>query len=391
MRQTVADELLEVKEKYSDRRRTQIVALKEGVSPRAVLTTIDFTPDKPVWVVVDGNGLISRTLEDKSPRLWGRKAPRMVLKGNTRDTLYLVAKNGNAAAIALHALPEAEMADQGIPVSKVCPLSEGDTLAAIFSLSPKGERAEGWYMLLATRGGMVKKSALEELPGPTAQMIQATRVKEGDAVGWVGLTNGSDDILMVTASGMGIRFSEDDIRPMGLAATGVNGIKLKEGDEVVGVQVVDKQKEAFLLTSDGNAKRVRMSQFPVQGRYGRGVAAWKLPEGVYLMGLANDKPNYEVTIHFARSAAKRVRLDDAPIRTRPSKGKAVVEVKANDRIVALTVPWVAPTVVSKASKRRDQKKAAPKPKPEQIAMALKAKKTATKKASTKKSSSKRKT
>ncbi|TES89987.1 MAG: DNA topoisomerase 4 subunit A, partial [Anaerolineales bacterium] len=294
MRQTVANELLKVKENYSDRRRTQIVALKEGVSPRAVLTTIDFTPDKPAWVVVDGNGLISRMVEDKSPRLWGRKAPRMVLKGNTRDTLYLVATNGNAAAIALHALPEAEMADQGVPVSKVCPLSEKDTLAAIFSLPPKEEHAEGWYMLLATRGGMVKKSALEELPGPTAQMFQLTRAKEGDAVGWVGLTNGSDDILMVTASGMGIRFSEEDIRPMGLAATGVNGIKLKEGDEVVGVRVVDKEKEAFLLTSEGRAKRVRMSQFPVQGRYGQGVAAWKFPEGVFLFGVANHKRNYEV-------------------------------------------------------------------------------------------------
>ena len=390
MRQTIAEELVIVKENYGDRRRTQIVALEEGSSPRAVLTAKDFAPDKTTWVVVDRNGLISRTQEDKTPRLWGRTAPKLVLKGNTRDTLYLVAENGNTAIIALHSLPEAEAADQGIPVSKACPLGEQDTLAAIFSLPPKEERAEGWYALVVSRGGMVKKTALEELPGPTAHKIQLGKAKDGDAIGWVGLTNGKDDILMATVSGMAIRFSEEEIRPMGLVAAGVSGIKLKVGDEVVGVKVVDKDKEIFLLASDGKAKRVRPSQFPVQGRYGQGVTAWKLPDGVRLMGVASDKPNREVTIHLAKAAAKKVRLDDAPIRTRPSNGKVVVEVKTNDRIVALTVPWEIPSQVGKvSSKKAPPKKAVPKPKQEQLAMDIGKKKTARKKTGAKKTAAKK--
>jgi DNA gyrase subunit A len=391
MRQTVGDELRVVKENYGDRRRTQIVALQEGTSPKAVLTARDFAPDRSTWVVVDQKGLISRTLDNKEPRLWGKSAPKMVLKGNTRDTLYLVAENGKAAAIALHSLPEAASADQGVPYTKVCPLGDKDELSAIFSLPPKRDLPEGWFILSVSRGGMIKKSALEELPGPTAQKFRIGKAKAGDAIAWVGLTNGSDEVLMVTAGGMAIRFSEESVRPMGLLATGVNGIKLKLKDEVVGMQIVNKDQEAFLLASDGKAKRVRMNQFPVQGRYGQGVGAWKLEGTVRLKGLAIDKPNQEVTIHLARVAAKRVRLDAAPIRTRPSNGKAVVEVKAKDRILALTVPWEAPSMPPVTPKKPQKKKTAPKSKPKQIAMDIEPKKTTIKKKTARKTTAKKTT
>jgi DNA gyrase subunit A len=344
MRQVVADELTAIKENYGDRRRTQIVALEEGTTPKTVLTARDFAPDQPAWVVVDQSGLISRTLEGAEPRLWGRAAPRLVLKANSRDTLYLIAGNGKAAAIALHSLPEADSTDEGLPYTKVCPLSDKDELAVVFSLPPIDEIPEGCFVLSVSRSGMVKKSALGELPGPTAQKFQLAKAREGDSIGWVGVTTGSDEILMVTAGGMAIRFSEEDVRPMGLLATGVNGIKLKLKDEVVGMQIVDKEREAFLLASDGNAKRVHMAQFPLQGRYGQGVVAWKLAGDVRLMGLAVGKPNQEVTIHLAKIAAKRVRLDDAPVRTRPSNGKPVVDLKDGDRVVAFTVPWEAPSI-----------------------------------------------
>jgi DNA gyrase subunit A len=410
MRQVVADELGVIKENYGDRRRTQIVALEEGETSKTVLTARDFAPDRPAWVVVNQTGLISRTLEGQEPRLWGKSAPKMVLKANTRDTLYLVAENGKAAAIALHSLPEAGSADEGLPYTKVCPLSDKDELAVIFSLPPKKEIAEGCFIFSVSRGGMVKKSALEDLPGPTAQKFQVAKTRAGDSIGWVGVTTGKDEVMMVTASGMAIRFSEEDVRPMGLLATGVNGIKLKLKDEVVGMQIVDKEREAFLLASNGQAKRVRMAQFPVQGRYGQGVTGWKLTDDVKLMGLAIDKPNQEVTIHLARLAAKRVRLDDAPIRTRPSNGKPVVDLKDNDRVVAFTVPWEAPPIPSDSPKAR-KKATKPKPKASQMAMDLgeekpsakpktkkktSAKKTATKtktaaKKTTKKTTTKRKT
>jgi DNA gyrase subunit A len=396
MRDTVAAELNEVKENYGDRRRTQIVTTNGDVSKADFLTARDLAPDETTWVVVDEDGLISRTHVDQTPRLWGRTAPRWVLKSNTRDTLYLVAENGDTAAMAVHALPEAEMADQGAPLNKTTPLSDKHTLAAMFSLPPKSDRGAGWFVMTATRDGIVKKSDLEELPGPSSQPFTLAKTKEGDRIGWVDLTDGKSDIVMVTANGMAIRFKEDDIRAMGLVAAGVNGIKLKAGDEVVGAKALNKEYEVFLLASDGKAKRVRPSQFPVQGRYGQGVSVWKLDEGVRLMGMANDKPNQEVTIHLSKAAAKKTRLDAAPVRTRPSNGKEVVEVKDSDRIVMMTAPWEAPGGMDKSPS--GAKKAAKAEEPAQMEMSLEngkppaKKKTASKKKTTaKKAPTKKKT
>jgi DNA gyrase subunit A len=356
MRDAVSVELGEVKENYGDRRRTQIVHVEEGTTVRDMLTVTDFSPDQPTWALVSEAGLISRTPEEKAPRLWGRSAPRLAVSGNTRDTLYLVSASGKTAAIAMHALPEAELSDQGVPIPTVSPLRESDKVTAIFSLPPEGERAQDWYLMTVSRGGMVKKTALGELPGPAAQTFELARTKEGDEIAWVLLTNGSDEIMLATAGGMAIRFTEEDVRPMGLVAAGVNGIKLKVGEEVVGATVLNPKFEVFLLASDGVAKRVKAAQFPTQGRYGQGVTAWKLGEGIRLVGIANDKPNAKVTLHLSKLAAKAVRLDEAPIRTRPSSGRSVVEIKTG--VVALTVPWAAPGKVMEL----EDKPTPPKPK-----------------------------
>ena len=340
MREAVAEELGEVKASYGDRRRTQIVQVQEGGSVRDMLTVTDFSPDMQSWVLVSEDGLISRTPEDQAPRLWGRSAPRLVLSGNTRDTLYLVTASGKTAAIAMHALPEAELADQGVPMHTVAPLREEDKVTAIFSLPPESERIQNRYLMTVSRGGIVKKTELSELPGPAAQTFELARAKDGDEICWVMISGGSNEIILATSDGMAIRFSEEAVRPMGLAAAGVNGIKLKAGAEVVGAAVLNPKFEVFMLASDGIAKRVKASQFPVQGRYGQGVRTWKLEEGIKLVGIANDKPNAKVTLHLSKLAAKAVRLDEAPVRTRPSNGKSVVEIKTG--VVGMTVPWSSP-------------------------------------------------
>lgn len=339
MRETVAEELEQVKESFNDRRRTQIVHTNGQVSKKDLLTARDIIPDETTWVVVDDKGRISRTPSDKSARLWGRTAPKWVLKGNTRHTLYLVAENGKAAAVAVHSLPVAETADQGTPYSKVTPLGSKHPLGAIFSLPPKNELEGELYIVTVSRSGMIKKSELAELPGPSSQSFTLAKVKDGDQINWAAVTDGKVDLMLATANGMAIRFKEEEVRPMGLAATGVNAIKLKGKDEVVGAIALDKNFEVFLMASDGHAKRVKPAQFPTQGRYGQGVTAWKLDEGVQLVGMANDKPNQEVTLHLKQAAAKKTRLDAAPVRTRPSNGKSVVDKKDEDVVLALTVPW----------------------------------------------------
>jgi DNA gyrase subunit A len=239
----------------------------------------------------------------------------------------------------MHGIPEVDKPSQGVHYSKVSALSDGDNLAAVLALPPKVERADDWYVITATRQGMVKKSALSEFPGPSADTFTLVRVNDSDRLGWLRLTDGKSEVLMVTASGMAIRFSEEHVRPMGLVAAGVMGIKLGGSDEVVGMEVLPNKGEVFMVASDGSAKRVKVEQFPKQGRYGQGVVAWKLPAKVKVVGMTVGKGTTKVTMFLWRLAPKMTRLDAAPLQGRPARGKKIQKLKIGDEIISLSIPW----------------------------------------------------
>jgi DNA gyrase subunit A len=362
MRQVVGEELQAVSDAYGDRRRTQIVRLKEGEKKVAMLTAADLTPEKNVWVVVSTDGLISCTSDDKLPRLSGKDVAGWLLQANTRDTLYLVSEQGDTAAIPMHALPEADKPSAGLPLSKVSALKESNKLAALFSLPAKGERAEDWYVVTVTQQGMVKKSALSELPGASANTFTLVRVNEGDRLGWVRLSSGQSEILLISTGGMAIRFSEEDVRPMGLIAAGVMGIKLQDGDEVMGMELLPQPGDIFMAASDGSAKRVAIKNFPTQGRYGQGVSAWKLPAKVKVVGIAAGKGTTRATLHLDKLAPKSFRLDDAPLLGRTARGQVIQELRDDDQVTSLTAPleMVRPVAVEKPTQSTTRRrKAAP--------------------------------
>ncbi len=339
MRQVVADELQAVKEAYGDRRRTHIVHLEKGEEKKSLLTIVDLAPEKTTWLVVTPDGLLSRTLEDKLPRQSGNDAPAWLLRVNTRDTLYLACEQGDTAAVPVLAIPETDNPEAGLPYAKASALTDQHKLAALFTLPPKGERAEDWYVLSVTRQGMVKKTAVSELPGPSANAFTLVKINEGDRLGWLRLTDGRAEVLLVTASGMAIRFSEDEVRPMGMVAAGVMGIKLQGKDEVVGAVVLPQPGEIFMLASDGSAKRVAVAQFPRQGRYGQGVVAWKQPAKAHLVGLAVGRGTTRATLHLSKLAPKMIRLDDAPLRGRAASGSRLPDVRLGEQVLRLTAPW----------------------------------------------------
>ncbi len=391
MRGVVADELLKVKAQYGDRRRTQIVNLsksKDG-KPVKALTARDLLPEQQVWIGVTADGLVSRTADEKEPKHSGNDAPRWLVKAGTTDTIYFVAKSGRAAAVAAHILPQAEKLSQGSMFYKVSPLTENDSLAAVFALpSRKSALPEETCVLTTTRFGMIKKSLITELPGPSSQAFVLVKVNEGDRLISVGLTdNKKKEILLVTANGMAIRFKEDDVRPMGLVAAGVNGMKLDDKDEVVGAEILPSNGEILLLTNDGKAKRLEEKEFPTQGRYGKGVIAWELSEKSKLVGVVADKPNHMATIHLSKGAPKSTRLDAAGLRKRAAtKGDVVVEVKPGEEVVSVNVAWEVERFVGEMKEERGKKKVAVKKtsaKPKKKAVVKKAKSSA-KKSSSKK-------
>jgi DNA gyrase subunit A len=350
IRDVIGGELEKVKEDFGDRRRTQIATLQEGHTKASMLTATDLTPSEDVWVAISEDGKVGRVAEGKTPRPSGTDVAYWLMQVNTRDILYLVADTGEAATVAVNALPHIEKPSEGTDFYRICALSAEDILAAAFALPANSDLKEDWYVVTVTRQSMIKKSSLSEVPGLSARTFTLAKVNDGDRLAWVRITNGSKEIMMATQNGMTIRFSEDEVRPMGLVAAGVNGMKLQRDDEVISVELLPEEGEVFMITSDGRAKRVKPNQFPTQGRYGQGVIGWKLPAKTRLAGMTIGRGTTRVTLHLMKLAAKSMRLDEAPIQTRSARGQVVQELKPGDEIIGMTVPRDLPRPIAAEKK-----------------------------------------
>jgi DNA gyrase subunit A len=269
-RETVAAELEVVEAAYGDERRTQIVERGLGADRRALLTASDLASDAPVWVGVDEAG-----------QLWSApEAPalhtRLSVQAPGRATLIAAAASGMAAAVAVHTLPRTPT-----DLHRATALAKGEEVAALVVVPPKnGDPAPGEPQFLATvsRLGLVKKSALSELPGPAAAPFLLAKINPGDEIVTAVVTGGADELVLVSEGGMAIRFGEDEVRPMGLAAAGVQGMRLKEGDAAAAALAIPPQTdgEIVLRSLAGGDHRLKLAKLPRQRRSGQGVIAWKL-------------------------------------------------------------------------------------------------------------------
>jgi DNA gyrase subunit A len=339
MRALIIKELNQIKTQYGDRRRTQIVETQKGKRSRAVLTATDLAPSKETWVIITSDGMICRTPTARLPRLSGRSAPILVIGASARDTLYLFNAHGSAAAIAVHTLPETANPKEGAPVAGATPFQPETEIVDGIAIPPGrgGHEIAASHLISCTGQGMVKKTSLQALPGPSAKTFLAVKVPDSDSLARVRLTSGQDDICLVTNTGMAIRFPESDVRPMGLAAAGVLGIRLDDRDShVVGMDIVSPRSDLLLITTQGMAKRSALSKFPRQGRYGKGVLAWKSGEDVQIAGAIIGQASDRAIAHLAKGAARSIRFSDAPRRPRTAAGKQLFEVKEGNQVIGLT-------------------------------------------------------
>lgn len=336
LRLAVLEELLKIKEKYGDKRRTQIVSLREGAEKLELLTTSDVVPVQTVWVGVTEDGIIGRTADEKLARLSGKLAPRWIIRTTTHHTLYLAATDGRTAAITVPSLPEVENFADGASLHKVSPFEEGQEVAQIFSLPAKSEDEEERYIVTVSRKGLIKKSGISELPGPSAQLFTLAKVNPGDALGWAFESDGKADVILATRNGMLIRFSEDDVRPMGLIAAGVNGIKLVSDDELISAAVYQPAAHLLLVCANGRGWRIASSEMPRQGRYGQGIIACRPEKFGGVAGFLYGKPSASGYLHLAQSVSKTVRIDQIPAGRRQSAAKEVLAVRQGDRVTSIT-------------------------------------------------------
>lgn len=334
MRTVLASELAEIKAAFGNRRRTLIAKPSRGKG-EAVLTASDLMPDKETWVVVSASGLIFRTPSARLPRLSGRDTPMLVIAARTQDMLYLFDAAGRGAALPVHTIVETDDPAKGRKVAGASALDGSAPVIAGVALSPDllGGETQSFCLFMTTRRGMVKKTPLNALPGASARPFTAIKLNPNDELGWVDVTAGGEDVLLFSNAGMAIRFSEEEVRPMGLSAAGVMGMRLAKGETLIGMGVPRPDDWVVILTEEGQGKRVAPEQFSRQGRNGKGVRAWKSGLTVDVIGASVQNPADRAVLLLARGPARSIRLSEAPKRARASAGKALFELAEDRRVI----------------------------------------------------------
>jgi DNA gyrase subunit A len=338
MREMVKDELAEIQTVYGDRRRTQIVSLKEGESAKDKLTVSDLTPEEVVWIGMTDDGMIGRTLSNKLPRVSGNNAPVRILKATTHHTLFLGAADGRAASIAVQSLPTVETFQAGIHFASICGFDDKVDITCMASMNQSNsDNDTPFYICSVTRQGMIKKSDTAELPGPASAPFQMMKVAADDEMAWMFFTDGSNEINIVTADGMGIKFSEDDVRSMGLVAGGVNAIKFKsDKDILIGAGVIKPKEFVICVASDGKLWKIPTSELVLQGRYGQGTIMVRLPENGKLIGAVLVANNDAILVHFHRLASKQLQIKSFTDNSRAKSTKQTVQIAKGDAVIEVT-------------------------------------------------------
>jgi len=333
MRDVIKHELLDVKARYADSRRTQIVA-----GDQKVITAEALLPDELVWVTLTQEGAIARTMSEALPRIARKPAqlPQVLLEANTRDTLYLITAGGKAVSMPVHQLPQADEMAKGSHFADLSRLTRREHVSAAVALPPD---AAGFLTLTAV-GGVVKRIDLQDLPGVMSEVFTVMNVADDDMLAWARHTTGGDEIILVTAGGQGIRFKESDVRPMGLLAGGVMGIKLGGADDgVVGMELARPRASLWVIADNGFAKRTPLSEYPTQGRYGQGVITMNLPRTARgLAGSALGTVDSKVTVITTRGITKTMRLKTAPQAARARQGERIIALTVRDQVAGVVSP-----------------------------------------------------
>jgi DNA gyrase subunit A len=333
IREVADQELDAIKGAYRDPRRTTIIDGRVG----SAVTVTDLLPDEPVWIVLTESGLVSRTFDEQAPKFTGvlRDPPRSIMYARPGDTLYVFTSDGMAATLPVHQIAATQDFGEGQHFSSVLPLSRDQEIVATISRDSDPAKR---FLFLTTQNGTIKRIDSTELPGNSAHSFPVMLL-DNDTLGWAEWSRGDNEVIMVSASGMAIRFAEETVRPMGLRAAGVRGMKLNTSpDRIVGMSIVEPKAHLWTITSNGIAKSTPISDFPVQGRYGQGVIAFKLKDNAFplaasAMGVLDDN----MVVVTAKGKSKYMRLGLAPRMGRNAFGDSVIAIAEKDMVIRVVI------------------------------------------------------
>ena len=341
-REIISEELGEIVNRYGDERRTQIMYGYNGD-----MSMEDLIPEEEVVVTITRGGYIKRTRSDqyRSQHRGGKGIKGASLRGDdvvehffvttTHSWILFFTNLGRVYRAKGYELQEAGRDAKGQHIANLLEFQGGEHIAQVMELKSYDD-AE--YLVLATRGGMVKKSRLSDYDTNRTAGLIAINLREGDEVVSAFTVSAKDDILLVSRNGMSLRFHADDasLRPMGRSTSGVTGMKFREGDELISANVVTEGSFVFVVTEGGYAKRTSVDEYRVQGRNGFGIKVAKLVEdrGALVGGLIVDEED-EVLVVMASGKVVRSNVNEVPAKGRDTMGVIFAKPGKGDSIIGV--------------------------------------------------------
>lgn len=338
----IKDDLKAMTEKYGDERRTKIVA-----EAHEELKEEDLVADEGVLITFTQRGYIKRVAasvyrtQGRGGRGVSGQSVRdedevvLLLPARTLHTVLFFSDRGKVYSEKAYQIPDANRTDRGIPIVNVLSLDAGERITAAIAV-PNFEDAN--YLTMATKNGRIKRVALSEFASVRPSGLIAITLEEKDELGWVKLTTGKDDILMVTHNGQALRIKETDIRSMGRQAAGVSGIKLKEGDLVASMEVVEKEGTLLIVTENGFGKRSHLAEYPLKGRATGGVVTIDQKHLDKVGKIASARvvqDSDEITIISSGGIMLRLKVNAISISGRSTRGFRLMDLGKGDTVASV--------------------------------------------------------
>jgi DNA gyrase subunit A len=259
----------------------------------------------------------------------------MLIPVRTLHTVLFFSDKGKVYSEKAYQIPDADRTGRGIPIVNVLALGPNETITAAVAV-PDFEKAD--YFIMATRKGRVKRVELSEFASVRPSGLIAINLDGDDELGWVRLTGGDNDIILITERGQALRFSEKDVRAMGRTAMGVNGIRLRKGDYVTSMEVVEQGGYLLVVTTQGYGKRTPLEEYPTKGRATGGVLTIdkKALKKVGLIASARVVQEADhVTIMSSGGVVIRTKVKDISQSSRATRGVTLMNLQAGDSVASL--------------------------------------------------------
>ncbi|NLO40549.1 MAG: DNA gyrase subunit A [Ruminiclostridium sp.] len=335
----IKDELVDIKNRYGDERRTKITIDTDDIEME------DLVDDEDIVVTLTHYGYIKRTTIDnyKSQRRGGKGITGLTTREDdfvtniyttsTHRYILFFTNKGKVYKLRAWDIPEAGRQAKGTAIVNLLEMDADEKVNAVITLT--GEE-KGMYLFMATRGGMVKKPPLEQYVNIRKGGLLAVSLIDDDELIEVRLTDGSHDILLITKKGMSIRFREKDVRPMGRTSQGVIGIRLDEGDEVISMLRYNQDTTLLVVTENGFGKRTELEEYKVQARSGKGILTYKVTEktGILIGAKLVDEEDDIMLINMDGNII-RMHVDEISILSRVTQGVTLMRTNEENKVVSV--------------------------------------------------------